>query len=226
MSAPSELPTPVPPPQGVRETAEEVLSRPEFRQPPKSLYERATEWLEEQLNRAISLFFSGGRGSIVAWIVLLAIVGLVGFFIWRLVRTARRDPRRRRVRPDVTTEIRRSAHDWERDAEEHERAGRWRDALRCRYRALAARLGSAGVVDDEDQSRTPREQRMEADLALPPDAARSFAEVVDLFERAWYGQRPTGEDEGTRFRSLADGVLAAVGAEQAEQAERAVRAEP
>jgi hypothetical protein len=217
VSAPSELPPPVPPPQGVRETAEEVLSRPEFRQPPKSLYERATDWLEEQLDRAISLFFSGSRGSVVAWIVLLAIVGLVGFFVWRFVRTARREPRSWRARPDVTTEVRRSALDWDRDAEEHERAGRWRDAVRCRYRALAARLGSAGVVDDEDQTRTPREQRMEVDVALPPDAARSFAEAVDLFERAWYGQRPTGEGEGTRFRSLADGVLAAVGAAREER---------
>ena len=209
VTAPPELPTPVPPPQGVRETAEEVLSRPEFRQPPKSLYERATQWLDEQLERVLSTLLSGGRDSVVAWIALVAVVALVGFLLWRFITTTRRDPRIRTEPLHVTTEVRRTAAEWERDADEHERAGRWRDALRCRYRALVARLGSAGVVDDDDASRTPREHRLEADHALPVDAARSFAEAVDLFERAWYGHRPMGEGEGARFRSLADGVLAA-----------------
>ena len=226
MTAPPELPTPVPPPQGVRETAEEVLSRPEFRQPPKSLYERATQWLDEQLNRVLSTLLSGGRGSVLAWIALFAVLALVGFLLWRFVTTARRDPRARGVPLDVTTEVRRTPAEWERDADEHERAGRWRDALRCRYRALVARLGKAGVVDDDDPSRTPREHRLEAGNALPADAARSFAEAVDLFERAWYGQRPMGEGDGARFRSLAEGVLAAAvtAGERSDRADRANRA--
>lgn len=185
------------------------MSRPEFRQPPKSLYERASGWLQDQLDRLISLLVSGGRVGVVAWIALLVVLGLVGYLLWRLIVTTRRDPRAPRPHAQITTEVRRTATEWERDADDHERAGRWRDALRCRYRALVARLGSAGVVNDDDPSRTPREHRMQADVALPADAAGSFAEAVDLFERAWYGLRPTGEQESARFRSLADGVLAA-----------------
>jgi hypothetical protein len=208
VTGPSDLPPPVPPPQEVRDAAKHILSRPEFREPPKSLYERATDWIGEQLDRIISALLSGGRGSVVAWVALLAVLGLVGFLLWRLVRGARRGPRRRAAPIEVTTDVRRSAAEWDRDADDHERAGRWRDAIRCRYRALVARLGAAGVVDADDVSRTAGEDRLAVRHAMAGDAARSFAEAADLFERAWYGQRPTGEEDGERIRRLSDDVLA------------------
>jgi hypothetical protein len=39
-----------------------------------------------------------------------------------------------------------------------------------------------------------------------PAASPSFDEAAELFELAWYGDRPTGADENARFRSMADAV--------------------
>jgi Domain of unknown function (DUF4129) len=44
-----------------------------------------------------------------------------------------------------------------------------------------------------------------------PAVAAPFSGATELFERAWYGDRPTGRDEADRFRGLADEVLTGVG---------------
>ena len=40
-----------------------------------------------------------------------------------------------------------------------------------------------------------------------PEAGAAFGGASELFERAWYGNRPTGPTESERFRALADQVL-------------------
>jgi hypothetical protein len=45
-----------------------------------------------------------------------------------------------------------------------------------------------------------------------PEVAEAFDDAADLFDRAWYGDLPTGPDEAARFRSDAEQVLAAGGA--------------
>ena len=104
---------------------------------------------------------------------------------------------------------RRGAAEWRADAESAERAGQWRLALRCRYRALVAELADKGLVE-EVAGRTAGEYRAEMAGAAPGVAA-PFAGATELFERAWYGDRPTGREEADRFRGLADEVLAGVG---------------
>jgi hypothetical protein len=37
--------------------------------------------------------------------------------------------------------------------------------------------------------------------------AAEFGGATELFERAWYGDRPTGAHENARFRELADQVV-------------------
>ena len=39
-------------------------------------------------------------------------------------------------------------------------------------------------------------------------AAPEFSDATDMFDRAWYGDEPTGAGEDDRFRSLADSVMA------------------
>src|SRR6266542_53909 len=70
---------------------------------------------------------------------------------------------------------------------------------------LLAGLASRGVVE-EAAGRTAGEYRGEVGRNLP-GAAEAFAGATELFERAWYGRRPTGAGEATRLRDLAGRVL-------------------
>ncbi|HEX7166047.1 MAG TPA: DUF4129 domain-containing protein [Acidimicrobiales bacterium] len=201
---PERLPPPTHDPEDVREAAEEVLSRPEFAEPPKSIYDRVLDALGDAINRVLSTLFEGGRSSVVAWIALTVVVFVIAFLIVKVARAVRRPPP---GEPGFTveTDVRRPAVEWDEEAARHAAEGRWRDALRCRYRALVARLASAGAVD-EIPGRTAGEYRREVGRTRP-QVAPPFAEATDLFERAWYGHRPTGEDDDRRFRELAGRVL-------------------
>jgi hypothetical protein len=201
---PEELPPPAASPDDIRRAADEIMARAEFRQPPQSLYERAQEWLADRLDDLIRALFEGGRSSIFAWLAIAVIVGVIAFLVYRIVSSMARNPDAE-ADLSVVTERRRPATDWEREAETHAAAGRWRDALRCRYRALVARLATMGAVD-EVPGRTAGEYRVEL-RRTRPDAAPAFGSATDLFERAWYGHRPMGADEEAAFRDLANEVV-------------------
>ncbi len=134
---------------------------------------------------------------------MLAAIGLI-VVLTRYSRSLRPDPS---IRPAVDVETGRPARDWLREAVEHERVGEWRDAVRCRYRALVAELAADGLIE-EIPGRTTGEYRAFVASSVPT-AAPPFAGASDLFERAWYGHR-LGEAEDTdRFRDLANEVLTA-----------------
>jgi hypothetical protein len=61
-------------------------------------------------------------------------------------------------------------------------------------------------VVEEVPGRTSGEYRGEVGRNLPT-SADAFAGATELFERAWYGRRPTGADDAARFRDLARRVL-------------------
>jgi Domain of unknown function (DUF4129) len=95
--------------------------------------------------------------------------------------------------------------EWAAEAAVHEAAGEWRDALRCRYRALVAELATRGLVE-EIPGRTTREYESLIRTRLP-ERSGAFDEASDMFEAAWYGYQPSGRAEGERFKALADAVL-------------------
>lgn len=188
----------------IRNGAEEILSRPEFRQPPKSLYQRALEELSERIDDILNALVSGGRGAVLAWLVLAAVIGVVAFL---LVRGLQRDRRQKRAPGIDAIEIdaRRPPADWAAEAAQFEAAGAWRDALRCRYRWLIASLAGAGVVD-EIPGTTSGEYRVLVGAARP-SASGPITDATALFERAWYGNQPTGPAEASSFEELAGRVL-------------------
>jgi hypothetical protein len=189
-------------PDEVRDAIGEVLGRPEFQRPPPGLVQRLREAVLDLLERALGAFLGGGRGTLIAWAIFAAAVLAIVFLTTRFARGVTRDPGR--AVPSVATP-RRGAAEWRADAEAAERAGQWRQALRCRYRALVAELADRGLVE-EVAGRTAGEYR--ADVAgAAPGVAAPFAGATELFEGAWYGDRPTGQDEAARFRGLADEVL-------------------
>ena len=202
----AQLPEPSQPSEEVQRLADEILARREFQRPPPSVFERFQEWVAEQLARVFEGLAGGGRGSIVGIVLLLAAIGAVVGLATRPARSVGSDPRARPVeRPQPV----RTSHQWLADAEAAEAAGRWRDGLRCRYRALVAGLADRGVVE-EVPGRTAGEYRADVRQALPA-AATEFAGATDLFERAWYGDRATGPEERERFGALAGRVLEGAG---------------
>jgi hypothetical protein len=200
------LRVPVRDPDQVREVTREVLSRPEFRVPERSLLERVLDWVLEVIGRLLAALGGSGAGGIVGLVLL-------GLILLGVVVLAARFSRGLTPSPEVAAAVPagrlRSAAEWRADAEAQERAGAWREAVRCRYRALVADLAHRGVVE-EVPGRTAGEYRREVGRSLP-DAAGDFAGATELFEVAWYGRADTGAREAAHLRDLSDRVLQRAG---------------
>jgi hypothetical protein len=205
-AAPAELPMPSGPsadPAGVRQQAQQILSQPEYQPPPKSLTQQISDKIRELLGNFLQTVAGGGSGSIVGIVIIALLLGVVAFFIVWSVRGIQRGTAPAPA-VEISVDVRRSAREWLAEAERLESEGQWKEALRCRYRALAADLVERKVVPDIP-GRTVGEHRTDVRVASPA-ASPSFDEAAELFELAWYGDRPTGADENARFRSMADAV--------------------
>lgn len=96
--------------------------------------------------------------------------------------------------------------DWRKEAEQHRAAGRIREALRCRYRALVGDLARRGLID-EIPGRTTGEHRRQVHEVTPAVAA-TFDSAAELFDGAWYGHYDVDEGDDDRFAALDAQVLA------------------
>jgi hypothetical protein len=203
------LPAPQADPERVRQAARDILGRPEFRPPRRSLPAAAWHWLSTQIGKLLGdLFGLGGGGAATGAVVSAGLLALVVFVGWLVVRHWTGLPSRRHDAPFTVTPgwRARSAAEWRAEAAAHEAAGRWRDALRARYRALVAELAGRGLVE-EIPGRTSGEYRRMVDLSVPAGAG-PFDEATSLFEETWYGDRRSGPDDQVRFDRLAGRVLA------------------
>jgi hypothetical protein len=204
------LPVPHHDPAQVRGAAQDILRRAEFQPSKRSWWSAAIHWVLHELGRLLGrLVGIGGGSGVEGWVavaVLVAVVVVVVLLALRSWGPLVRDPSRPVAIVAATRG--RSAVDWRAEAARHEREGRWRDALRCRYRALVADLAGRGVVD-EVPGRTAGEYRAEMQVRAPSVAAE-FAGATALFEDAWYGDRPTGADDQARFDQLAGLVVTGV----------------
>lgn len=195
------LPPPSHDAEQVREAVREVLSRPEFQRERPSPVEAAVQWVQERLGELLATLAEGGPGSVVGLVLFVVIVTALALIVTRFGLRLTRDPERAAALPQVPP---RSAAEWQAEAERHERAGDWRAGLRCRYRALVALLAQRGLVD-EVPGTTAGEYRAQVARNVPA-AAAAFGGATELFELAWYGNRPTGRDEARRFGTLAERV--------------------
>lgn len=194
------LPPPTVDPEQVRRTVDEVLARPEYRPSRPSLLDRVWGWVLDQLGRLLDALGAQG-GNLVAWAVVLIILAVfVAVAVWFL-RGVRADPD---VVDPVTGAIGRTGADWAAEAAGHEHAGRWREALRCRYRGLIAELAVAGLVE-EAPGRTTGEYLAELRAGLPGADPGATALTRD-FEAVWYGSAPASGQDVQRLRAYADEV--------------------
>ena len=199
------LPPPEHDPEAVRELADEILARPRYDEPPQSIPDRVLEWFGEQLAKVVEALVGGGGGAVVAWLVLLGAAAAVVLLLVRYGRitvpAAATDPQ-----PEVMVELTRTASAWRDEAERLEAAGRWREAVRCRYRALVADLVRRGTIPEQPGRTTGEHARDVA--AREPEAAVAFAAATELFEAVWYGGAEAGPADAQRFRDLDARVLA------------------
>lgn len=202
-------------PEALTEDVREVMAREEF-QYGKGWFDRLAEWIQDRLS---DLFGDaeprigepppvGGVGSVVAWVLIVAAVVAIVVVVVHVLRNriARREPEQG---PDTETEVehRRSAREWASAADRYEAEGRWKEALRARYRELVRTLVDRGQVPDV-AGRTTGELRI--DLArTTPAASEAFDEACTRFELAWYADVPTDAEQVARVRDTARVVLAA-----------------
>jgi hypothetical protein len=193
---------PVPGPDEARRLAEEILSRPEYQPPTETWWQTALDWVQERFSRLLGTLVGGGTGQVVGWVIVAVVLAAVVFLVVRLVRSGRLPARG--DEPAAPPVDREPVVDWDAEAARLEAAGRWREGLRARYRALVVRLGRRGAIDPA-AARTTGDHRAEVG-GRAPGAAREFDAAAELFDRAWYGGRPTGAEESRRFAELADAV--------------------
>ncbi|HEX6678572.1 MAG TPA: DUF4129 domain-containing protein [Actinomycetes bacterium] len=198
-------PVPERDPGEVRDTARRVLRRAEFQPAQRTPLQVAWEWLLEQLGILIGQLASGGAGAYVVLALVLLVLAAVALVAVRFSLSVTKDPAAAAALPAAPG---RSSAEWRAEAEAHERAGEWRQAVRCRYRALVADLAARGLLE-EVPGRTAGEYRGEVRRNAPL-VADDFAGATELFELAWYARWPTGRDDAGHLRTLADRVLAGV----------------
>lgn len=202
----ADLDVPVHAPETVRRITESVLSRPEFDEARPSWWEQVLRIISEVLDRAFSAAGSGGRGSVIGIVILAAVGVLIAFAVLRFGRTMGRDPG---VALTVEGPVGRSARDWLDDAQRYEQQGRWREALRCRYRALLADLAAQGLVE-EVPGRTTGEY-LDQVCSEVPAAAEAFTAATRRFERAWYGHDDVTPGHVEEFSVVAHEVAGQAG---------------
>lgn len=166
---------------------------------------------------------SGGAFDLVGmllWVVLLAVLGFLVYLLVRYLadRNGWGGGRTRSSAADddsadldiveagaVVVDRSREPFNWRTEADRHRAAGRFRDALRCRYRALVGDLARRGLID-EIPGRTTGEEREQLRVVTPP-AAAPFDEAAELFDEAWYGHVDVDDAAVDRFVALEQTVL-------------------
>ncbi len=191
----------------VRRIAREVFSAGEYERP-LSWWERFTRWLSRNLRFTPSGPAEASSGLttfilyVVLFVVAVVVVGLIVMLVRRWVPRVRRE---REPEPAVEIEAHRSVREWREDAEVAEAEGRWKDAIRARFRELVGRLVERELVGDEP-GRTTGELRADV-RERHPEAAEAFSRAALVFELAWYADLECGPEDLRLLRDSAAEVL-------------------
>jgi hypothetical protein len=189
--------------------AARILSERQFHPQPGPL-KRFFDWLWRHLHLP-NLHLSGLSGA--GWQTYLALALLAGAaagvvvlaarggFFQRL-RSAGSSPAVVVAEGDETL----TPANWHREAGRLAAEGRYREALRCRYRALVGELAQRGLVDEVPGRTSGDYERLVSSL-LPGIAAR-FSVLTRQFERCWYGRERAGSSAQAAFGETARAIVA------------------
>jgi hypothetical protein len=176
-------------PEDLRRRADEVLSQDKFQPDEPGLLDRAWDRVTELVEDLLSIVTNNTvfGGVAVGWILLGAMTGLIILFLVRYLpsfRAARRPPTQATI---TTHQNRLSRAEWLAKAEEADRNGLYREAIRARYRATVA-----GLIADKELPDSPAATPTELRDSFRADPSRTdpFANSTAAFSDVWYG----GED--------------------------------
>ena len=171
------------------ETADEVLSRPEYQEAQPSLLERALErvfeWLADIFAPAV-----GNFGSVTIGYVILAIaVAAAAFFLWKFWQRFDRKPSAddEVVKVEVEVSERLSRAEWLSRAEAAEAAGNWDIAVHARYHALTTGLADNEILAPEVSTTSGEHRSNFAATEGDPGRVGRFAAATDRYEEVWFG---------------------------------------
>jgi hypothetical protein len=161
--------------------------------------------------------------DLLLWVLVIAVLVAIVWLVVRAIlnRTGHRSARAKHAgdsvddvdiveRDAVAVDRSREPGNWRAEADDHRRAGRFREALRCRYRALVGDLARRGLID-EIPGRTTGEERAQL-RHVQPAAGTPFDAAADLFDGAWYGHADVDAAADDHFQTLERDVLARAGA--------------
>lgn len=180
-----------------------ILARPEFQWQKARPLEmpgwlvRLLQWLDRLTNRVVGATLPYGRLPLILGAVLFFLVSL--FFIWRgLSRSLVREAALAEDAADGGDAL--SSKGAFKRAETLSQQGDYRNAIRYLY------LSSLLVLDEQglmryDRSRTNREYLRS--MASHPALAKPLRDVIDVFDRVWYGFETVDE---TTYRSYVQHV--------------------
>lgn len=204
----AELPVPEHSAEEARRRAEEVLARPDYEwdEPSDGPLQGVLSWIDEQWSKVLAGVGLGDLPRWIAWAALAILVVVAAALVVVLVRR-RGAGRRPGGRPTASGAVETEPEPptgWDAEARRAAAEGRWRDAVRCTYRALVVDLAAAGALGDGAE-RTSGELATDLARSRPP-AAEAFADATALFEATWYGGARAGPDDLQRLDALAGQV--------------------
>jgi hypothetical protein len=166
---------------------QEILARPQFQWPQEgpTLWQRIWERLLRLLFNLFPDSLVGGRplGALLAGLgglLLLAVLLYAGRTLFAAVSPSGEHSEEAATHPDVTSE--RAL----REAESLSQQGDYRMAVRYLYLSALLMLDERGLIA-YDRTRTNREYLRT--ISHRPELASTLREVVDVFDRVWYGFR-------------------------------------
>ena len=193
-------------PDELRDRADDVLSDPKFATSEPGLIDRVVEWVQEVFSDLLS-FVTGSTafgGVAVGWVILAAMIGLIVFFLVRYLpgfSSVKLEAARAVV---STRQNRRTRAQWLADAEEADRNGHHREAVRARYKATVA-----GLIEADELPDTVGATATELATAFQADTSRTdpFASSTEAFSDVWYGGEDADRSDSARVSDWDGQVL-------------------
>jgi hypothetical protein len=173
-------------PEDLRRRADDVLAQDKFKPDEPGLLDRAWDRVTELINDLLGVITDNTifGGVALGWVLLGLMIALIVFFLVRYTPrfgSARTSPAEATI---TTHKNRLSRVEWLARAEEADRTGLYREAVRARYRATVAGLIEARELPDS-QGATPAELRDSFDAE--PARHEPFASSTAAFSDVWYG---------------------------------------
>lgn len=206
------------------EVADRILSDPAYAYGKKA---DASNWIQRALAQVQDLFGLNcsrrtaegldvkpvgidptGVMRVLMYVLLLAGAIVIGWTVYRLVKSRQKKQRQKEARAKGLIEEHeesRTADEWLVLASRLEREGRYRESVRCLYLAILMRLDRARIArfdrTETNWEHLRRILKSEAPSNVP------YRDVTLLFDLIWYGDQPASDRDCSQMRSAYETLM-------------------